>query len=123
MTSLMPETIEPATGTLPLPKAKKARKNWTQAEVGAFVSAFVERGKAVVRGDYPERFSADEAAGKLRELGLLEKPSKPILMTSDREIVDDAIADMLYEAEPERTLQIRYAIKALTALLPKRVTK
>ena len=131
MTSLMPETIEPATGgsaggpggTLPLPKAKygrkKSRVTWTQAEIVDLVSAFG-------RGDpgwSSERHSQNEANAKLVALGLVAKAAKPVLTEGFVQDVAAFIDASVYDYEPERTLQIRYAIKRLQELLPKRAPK
>jgi len=108
MTSLMPETIEPVTGTLPFPKAK--RKGWTQLQVAGLVHRHA-KGETV----------SDEEREKLIDLGLVAKPQKASLSVATSAEVDEGVLG-LYDAlvEPERTLAIRYAIKALTALLPKR---
>jgi hypothetical protein len=113
MTSLMPETIEPATGTLPLPKAKTPRKSWTQAEVVALVLRYQETG--TVTG---------EEQAKLIELGIIPKAEKPALRGDFQEKIDgyvDAINH--FPNEGQRLLGIRHAIKALSALLPKRAPK
>jgi hypothetical protein len=114
MTSLMPETIEPATGTLPLPKAKKARVSWTQAAVADLVLRSVDPGFAATAVEH----------AKLVELGMRRKPERPTLIPAFQGLVDEALTAALDELpEPQRALAIRYAIKALTALLPKRVAK
>jgi hypothetical protein len=53
----------------------------------------------------------------------VEKPEKPMLTERDCAVVNTAIADMLDDDELKRTLQVRYAIKQLQALLPKREPK
>jgi len=112
MTSLMPETIEPATGTLPLPKAKKARVSWTHAQVaGLFKRHYA--GEPLTAGEH----------AKLVELGLIAKPDKPTLGPGFIEDLDDFIRGTLPHDEPLRSLAVRASIKALTALLPKRVAK
>jgi hypothetical protein len=112
MTSLMPETIKPATGTLPLPKAKTPRKSWTQAEVVALVLRYQETG--TVTG---------EEQAKLISLGILTRPEKAALTNEEREATDSVLGFFERSGEPQRTLAIRYAIKALSALLPKRAPK
>lgn len=91
----------------------KKRASWTQNAVASLVFRSTQPGFAATAPEH----------AKLVELGLRQKPEKPTLALADREIVDDAIADMLFEEEPTRTLQVRYAIKHLQALLPKREPK
>lgn len=95
---------------------KAKRKAWTQAEVASLVRS--------LNTDVPDTWALnhtrDEAEAKLIELGIISKPAKPELSEIERDILKNAIVDMLYEEDPTRTLQIRYAIKSLQALLPKR---
>jgi hypothetical protein len=114
MTSLMPETIEPATGTLPLPKAKKARVSWTQAAVADLVLRSVEPGFDATVVEH----------AKLVELGMRRKPAKVTLDGHVQSLVDEMLATVAGELEdPQRTLAIRYAIKVFTDALPKRASK
>ena len=89
---------------------KTKRKNWTQVQVAHLVRRHLENTPV----------SAEETA-KLVELGLVQKPGKPSLTNASQSTVEDFLASLKTFAEPQRTLSARYAIKALTALLPKKV--
>lgn len=129
MTSLMPETIEPATGgsaggpggTLPLPKPlavrRKPRVAWTQAEVAALVTAF-HTPKGLGTADFSERDTA-----KLIELGLMDKPAKAVLTNEGRDTIDEFVREVGTLPEWLRPLAARYAIKRFQELLPKRAPK
>ena len=121
MTSLMPETIEPATGTLPLPKAKKARTSWTQAEVALLVQDHVSGCGLGSSGNLGH--TASECQAKLAALGLVEKPEPvtldPLTATEIRLSLDDLIPP----EDPQRTLAVRYLLQRVQSLLPKRAPK
>jgi hypothetical protein len=105
MTSLMPETIEPVTGTLPLPKAKRPRKSWTQAEVVALVLRYQETGRVT-----------GEEHVKLISLGIVAKPSRETLEGQTASEIRLALDDLIPPEDPQRTLAIRYAFKHLQSL-------
>jgi hypothetical protein len=113
----MPETIEPATGTLPLPKAKRVRKSWTQAEVAGLVHGFASR------KNYEGPRPGDEVEAKLLELGLIPKKEKPSLSAIEQGEIDDMLDYFRAVDGNHPTLAIRYALKHLQSLLPKRVAK
>ena len=110
----VPETLERPT--------KTRRKSWTQAEVAELVTHFHTALVGSPAGAYGER-SAAEVNAKLIELGLLEKPEKPTLPDDYRKDIDDALAVIADSHEPMRTLAIRYTLRSLKALLPKRPSK
>jgi hypothetical protein len=107
MTTLAPETI-PVASTPQKPK----RKSWTQAEVVALVLRYQETG--TVTG---------EEQAKLTELGIIPKPTKVTLTRAVEAQADHAVAYFEDMPEGQKALAIRYAIKALSALLPKRAPK
>jgi len=88
-------------GTLPLPKAKTKRKNWTQAEVVALVLRYQETG--TVTG---------EEQAKLIELGIIPKPEKVTLTRAVQVQADHALAYFEEMPDGQRPLAIRYAAQA-----------
>ena len=109
MTTLAPETIPPAPVAV---KAKKPRSSWTQAEVADLVKRFVSG----------EELSGAECT-KLEDLGMMEKPAKPTLTNAVKVQADHAVSYFEDMPKEQKALAIRYAIKALSALLPKRAPK
>jgi len=100
----MPETLE-----------KPKRKSWTQSDVAALVQLFMIGGIGTI-------VAASDRA-KLIELGLIAKPEKPALDEEHQQYVDDFVIGFDVLKDPQATLAIRYAIKSLQALLPKRAPK
>lgn len=98
----MPEVLEKP--------AKTKRNSWTQNDVASLVYRSTQAGFTATASEH----------AKLVELGLRQKPAKPMLHAGIRESADMAIADLAATDEPQRTLVIRYALKSLQALLPKR---
>jgi hypothetical protein len=111
----MPETIEPVTGTLPLPKAVKPRRvMWTDADLAALILSFHEGER------YEGRFSKEKARAKLIKLGLLAKDEKPTLSQEWRDYIGDVYETLYALGDPERTLAVQHALERLRSLLPKR---
>jgi hypothetical protein len=123
MTSLMPETIEPATGTLPLPKVKYGRKRSRASWTGTQIALLVHTHLSGLPYHSDSGHTPTECEAKLIALGIVAKPKKASLGVPAQSLVDEALSVFDEFEDPERTLAIRYAIKALTALLPKRVAK
>lgn len=99
--------------------AKKTRNSWTQGEVAALVHGFASR------QNYLGTRTPTEVEAKLLELGLIPKAEKPGLTPEQMEEIDTSIESRTWQFwdEPQRTLAVRYAIKSLQALLPKRPAK
>lgn len=97
--------------------AKAKRRGWTQAQVAELVRSHTS-GVMVSHDLLP--FSGDERVAKLVELGLVAKPSKPTLEDHNKVKPMNLVGDLEKLPEPQRTLAVRYAIRSLQALLPKR---
>jgi hypothetical protein len=69
-----------------------------------------------------ERHTPADVRDKMIELELIAKPTKPTL-DADQEAAIDADLTFCEWEEPQRTLAIRYAIKTLQEMLPKRAPK
>jgi len=108
----MPETLEKP--------GKTKRKGWTQAHVAELVRA---HGLGVMVGQDLLPFSSDERHAKLVSLGFVAKPERPVLNEEVQLEVDGMIFSLTRLPEPQQPLAIRYAIKSLQALLPKRAPK
>lgn len=121
-TTLLPEPLSPVA---PSPVAKAKRKNWTQMEAAAFVRSFDQcaAGNAETI-KYPERFTPEEAQAKLVALGVVKRePTRPALPAPHMDVIDEFTRVVGTLDESYRTLGVRYAIKSLQALLPKRPAK
>jgi hypothetical protein len=127
MTTLAPETIPLAKSPNspayedPAPKAaRKPRASWTQADVAQLAAAHAVGARPLLIGDH----GAEACTAKLIELGLLEKTTYKVVLSDDQRFeVDGSLEGFTGWDEPQRTLAVRYAIKALSALLPKRAAK
>lgn len=115
MSTMFPEPVAVVEPPAALAVRRKPnRKSWTQASVADLVLRFsAAPGFAA---------TADERA-KLIELGLIPKPEKAALPEQARHAIDLTIGGFHQVSEPDRTMGIRYAIKQLQALLPKREVK
>jgi hypothetical protein len=104
--------------------SKPTRRIWRGAEIAELCKHFDHKTKTL-HGANLTRFSQEEVVDKLIDLGLVEKPAKATLSQDSRDSVDAFIDVAIVKtlAEPERTLAARYAIKQLSALLPKRTPK
>lgn len=118
-TSLLPE---PLAAVKPEPKPVKKRVSWTQAEVVALVQSHAKSPANLADLSAPGRTHA-ECVAKVIALGLVAKPEKAALEAGTRTIADHALSYFVDLDEPQLTLAIRYAIKSLQALLPKRPAK
>ena len=99
---------------------KAVRKTWTQAHVALLVREHAGAGSADAE-KLP--FTVDERRAKLIELGLVARDPRPVLHEDLRSQLTVYVERMGALAEPQRTLAVRYAIRSLQALLPKRGAK
>lgn len=113
-TSFLPEPPTPVAEVAPFQPVKAKRKSWTQTMVAELVFCSTQPG-----------FIANaEQHAKLVELGLRKKPPKPSLDDFDRETLNEFVAAVAgYGDDSGQQLPVRYAIKQLQALLPKRPAK
>lgn len=115
MSTMFPEPVAVAEPPVALAVRRKPnRKSWTQASVADLVLRFSAA---------PGFAATAEERAKLIELGLMAKPEKAALDDEDRLTVDECLGVLVRTHEPQRTLMLRYAIKQLQALLPKREVK
>lgn len=105
---------------------RKPPVTWTHQEVSVLTRLHG------LHGDSPEglhktaksfeHHSPADVRAKMIDLGLIAKPVKPALDASHEAAIDADLSFRKWD-EPHRTLAIRYAIKSLQAMLPKRAPK
>lgn len=118
-TSLLPE---PLAAVKPEPKPVKKRVSWTQAEVVALVQSHAKSPANLADLSAPGRTHA-ECVAKVIALGLVAKPEKAELTLHQTATIDGALLEFIEWDEPQLTLALRYALKNLQAMLPKRPAK